>query len=63
MERSRLNGNKNGIGLYELMTAPEEVYRKAPEAAEINDLEEFCELLGIHNTRKEEKNDNQRARL
>lgn len=60
--KSRLNGNKNGLGLYELMTAPEEVYRKALAAAERNDLEEFCELLGIRNERRTE-NENHGTRL
>ena len=56
MERNRLNGNKNGVGLYELMTAPEEVYRKALAAAERNDLKEFCELLGINERGRENEN-------
>jgi hypothetical protein len=51
MTKSKLGGNKNGLGLYELMTAPEEVYRKALAAAERQDVEEFCELLGIDKRR------------
>jgi hypothetical protein len=57
MTKSKLNGNKNGLGLYELMTAPEEVYRKVLAAAERNNIEEFCELLGIDKSRRRVKNE------
>jgi len=62
MRKSKLNGNKNGLGLYELMTASEKVYRKALAAAERNDVKKFCELLGIQDERRTE-NDNQRSRF
>lgn len=55
MIKSRLSGNKNGLGLYELMTAPEEVYRKAVAAAERHDVEEFYELLGINKSKERVK--------
>jgi len=55
MTKSKLGGNKEGLGFYELMTAPEEVYRKALAAAERQDVEEFCELLGIENNEKRVK--------
>ena len=55
MTKSKLNGNKNGLGFYELMTAHEEVYRKALAAAEKGDAEKFCELLGIHDERRVKK--------
>jgi len=57
MAKSKLGGNKQGLGFYELMTVPEGVYKKALAAAERNDLEEFCELLGIQDERRV-KNEN-----
>lgn len=61
MTKSKLNGKKKGLGFYELMTAPEEVYRKALQAAERNDFKKFCGLLGIQE--KEDKNENHGTRL
>jgi len=55
MRKSKLGGNRNGLGFYELMTAPEEVYRKALEAAEKNDVEKFCGLLGIDKNKEGKK--------
>ena len=52
MEKSKLGGGKQGLGLYELMTAPGKVYRKALAAAERNDVGEFCELTGIDKSRR-----------
>lgn len=52
MTKSRLGGNKSGLGFYELMTAPEQIYTKALAAAERNDVGEFCELLGIDRSRR-----------
>jgi hypothetical protein len=52
MTKSKLGGNKKGLGFYELMTAPEQIYNKALAAVERNDVEEFCELLGIDKTRR-----------
>ena len=62
MTKSKL-GDKNGLGLYELMIAPERVYRKALAAAEKNDVDEFCELLGIENSGRRVKNENHRTRF
>lgn len=47
MTKSKLGGNRNGLGFYELMTAPEKIYRKALSAAERNDVKKFRKLLGI----------------
>lgn len=55
MTRSKLNGNKQGLGLYELMTAPEKIYMKALAAAEKNNVEEFCKLLGIDKSKEGKK--------
>lgn len=63
MKKSKLNGNKNGLGFYELMTAPEKVYRKALAAAERNDVEEFCGLLGIDKSERRAKNEDYGTRL
>jgi len=55
MTKSKLNGNKNGLGFYELMTAPGRVYKKALAAAERQDVEEFCELLGMDKSKEGKK--------
>jgi len=55
MTKSKLGGNKQGLGLYELMTAPEGIYRKALAAAERSDVEKFCELLGIDKSKEGKK--------
>jgi len=47
MEKSKLGGNKNGLGFYELMTAPEGIYLKALAAIEKNDFNKFYEILGM----------------
>jgi len=47
MTRSKLNGNKQGLGLYELMTAPEGIYLRALAAIEKNDFNKFFEILGV----------------
>jgi hypothetical protein len=47
MKRSMLGGNKNGLGFYELMTAPEGIYLGALAAIEKNDFNKFFELLGV----------------
>ena len=57
MTKSRLNGNKNGLGFYELMTAPKRVYGKALATAERNNIEEFCALLGIDKSERRVKNE------
>lgn len=48
MEKSKFGCNKNGLGFYELMTAPEKVYRKALAAIEKNDFDKFYEVLGVN---------------
>ena len=53
MTKSKLGGDKQGLGFYELMMAPEEVYLKALAAAEKSDVDKFCELLGIDKRRVE----------
>jgi len=62
MTKSKLNGNKKGLGLYELMAAPEEVYAKALAAAEKGDAEKFCELLGIDKRRVKNERRNSRSK-
>ena len=48
MTRNKLGGNRNGLGFYELMTAPERVYIKALVALEEKDLDKFYEILGVN---------------
>ncbi len=48
MKKSKLGGNRNGLGLYELMTAPKGIYEHALAAIEKNDFDKFYEVLGVN---------------
>ena len=47
MTKSKLGGNKNGLGFYELMTAPKEIYLKILAAIEKSDFDKFYETLCV----------------
>jgi CheY-like chemotaxis protein len=47
MELSKYGGNKDGIGLYELMVVPRHVYKKAISAIKENRVDDFYDLLGV----------------
>jgi len=55
MEKSKLGGDKNGLGLYELMTAPKGIYLKALAAIEKNDFDKFYEVLGVNKPKAKSK--------
>lgn len=55
MIKSRLGGNKQGLGFYELMTAPKGVYLKALAAIERNDFDKFYEVLGVNKPKAKSK--------
>jgi hypothetical protein len=48
MTKSKLGGDKSGLGFYELMTAPEGIYLKALAVIEKNDFNKFFEILGVN---------------
>ncbi|MDD5011552.1 MAG: hypothetical protein PHQ00_05465 [Phycisphaerae bacterium] len=48
MTKSKYGGNKDGLGIYEMMTAPAEVIEKVAEALSHNQTEITCELLDIN---------------
>ncbi len=47
MAKSRYGGDRNGIGLYELMVVPREIYTKVIDAIESDRISDFYSLLGI----------------
>ncbi|MFH1415425.1 MAG: response regulator [Elusimicrobiota bacterium] len=51
MKKSKYGGNKNGIGLYELMLVPSDVYKKAISAIKDNRVEDFYNIVGLVSTR------------
>ena len=52
MRQSKYGGDKDGIGLYELMVVPRNVYQKAIDAIRENRLSDFYDLLGVEPTGK-----------
>lgn len=55
MTKSKLNGNKNGLGLYELMRAPKSTYEHALAAIEKSDFDKFYEVLGVNKPKAKSK--------
>lgn len=47
MKTSKFGGNKDGIGFYELMVVPREIYQKALAAISENRVSDFYNLLGV----------------
>lgn len=50
MRKSKYGGDKDGLGLYELMVVPRDIYNKVIEAIEENRIEDFYGLLGVSPT-------------
>ncbi|MEW6558415.1 MAG: hypothetical protein AB1349_13880 [Elusimicrobiota bacterium] len=48
MEKSKWGGDKNGLGLYEMMTAPSEIVSKVIDALKNNEPKLAYELLGLN---------------
>ena len=47
MDRSRYGGDKDGLGFYELMVVPREIYNQVINAIEDNRIGDFYSLLGL----------------
>ena len=47
MKKSRYGGDKNGLGLYELMVVPRNIYTNVIDAIEDNRISDFYSLLGL----------------
>ena len=47
MTKSKFNGNREGLGFYELLVAPESVYRKAIKALQSDNFKKFYKILAI----------------
>ncbi|MEW6557804.1 MAG: hypothetical protein AB1349_10680 [Elusimicrobiota bacterium] len=48
MEKSKWGGDKNGIGLYEIMTAPQEIVSQVIDAIKNNEPKLAYELLDLN---------------
>ena len=51
MKLSKYGGDKNGIGFYELMVVPRQVYQKAISAIKKNRIGDFYDILGVSPSR------------
>ena len=47
MKKSKYGGDKDGLGLYELMVVPRDIYSNVIEAIEDNRIGDFYSLLGL----------------
>ena len=52
MKTSKYGGNKDGLGFYELMVVPRQVYQEAISAIRKNRIRDFYNILGVTPSKK-----------